>query len=385
MTSTSQTRILLLASAGATLTLLFILVAATSSPPSASSPPPPPPPPATLVAAAETCVPEGGACQAGTKCCDCTGWGQNCCIPPGNGNGDGGCAGPGPAPAPGPAPGPGPGPGPSQCLSTPPLANHTIRSIPASIIGYYWWNWEGKNVPRVQGPPESNFGITFAGARASGTNGAWVNKSKKCGPQTSPHNNITGVNFLSVGGGLGKGPPAGPQSFDSKDVTAYLNFLPNITGLGYDGVCFDIESGNASIEEFKHMLNATKQAGLQVMVTISYFATKNYPPFGGKAGIINELVTTVFTNSTYVDILSPQLYSGNCNDPVWTGTAGGGDWNGIITNASKEAYRNCPFLAPTINSDSWHEIQTAWSGCGLPHPKGYFMYCNTTTNGTFEY
>ena len=246
---------------------------------------------------------------------------------------------------------------------------YTPSGLPIPIKGYYLWTWNrhAGTDPAVSGPPGSNIGITFPGAKASGNNGAWL-EALANPPQTNNQ-----INLLSVGGGAGQD---GPQSFNTEDITKLNNLMPKIKQLGFHGICYDLESGNATIDEYKSSMKRAKSLGLIVMVTTSYFAAKWAPePFPSQ---IDELVQTTLTKSEYVDILSPQLYSANCGE-VWTGTAGGGDWNGI-NKATQDAYKKCKFVAPSINSGDWTTMKAIWVGLGLPEPIGVFQYCNKSTN-----
>lgn len=82
-----------------------------------------------------------------------------------------------------------------------------------------------------------------------------------------------------------------------------------------------------------------------------------------------------------MDILSPQLYSGNCGDSDKWPVNAGGDFKGDgPTDATRQAYKNCKFLAPTINSSNWTRIESEWKKLGLPEPIGVFQYCNTSAN-----
>jgi len=260
-----------------------------------------------------------------------------------------------------------------KCHTDPPIP--TPSDLPVPIKGYYLWSWTRHATdPPVTGPKGSNIGITFPGAKASGANGAWLDALKNP-PQTKNK-----LNLLSIGGGKGDD---GEQSFDHADIAKTIELIPKIKELGYHGICFDLESGNASVDEYKTMLQTTKEAGLISMVTLSYFATNEV--HGGLGTIVNELVQTLFTNPAYVDILSPQLYSDNCDDTTnWVAKngpqdpgLGGGDFNGNgPTNPTRDAYRNCKFLAPTINSKDWEPVKSRWLEIGLPDPVGYFQYCN---------
>lgn len=235
------------------------------------------------------------------------------------------------------------------------------------IKGHYLWSWTRHATdPPKTGPPGSNIGITFPGAKASGQNGAWL-EALANPPQTNNR-----INLLSIGGGAGAD---GQQSFNPEDIRRTIELIPTIKRLGYDGICFDLESGNATISEYKDVFTKTKQADMIVMATTSYFATSE--SHGGLGAIINELVQTVLTNPTYVDILSPQIYANNCDDSATWPVNGGGDFNGNgPTDATREAYRNCEFLAPSINSSDWSSIKPKWTSLGLPEPIGYFQYCN---------
>ena len=251
-----------------------------------------------------------------------------------------------------------------------PSGSRTSPPLPQSIVGYYTLTWLRQMTDKPdQGQTGANIGVTFPGASMTSTNGSWL-ASKFCPPQTLPSGSSTGLNFMSIGGG-------GGNPWNHEDVTAYKAYIPSLKTYHYDGVCFDIETGNATVDEFKEIFSATKAAGLKVMVTISYFAATWDPDLSKN---IVELVNTVFTNSQYVDILSPQLYTGDCDDgSAWNGTLGGGDWNGTLAVQCHDAYKSCKFLAPSINSNNWSTIKKRWLSLGLPNPLGYFQFCNKYT------
>ena len=236
-------------------------------------------------------------------------------------------------------------------------------------MGYYLqtWNRHATDPNFGSGPPGSNIGITFPGAKASGKNGAWLEAIANP-PQTNNQ-----INLLSIGGGAGND---GPQSFNPEDIVKLNSLMPKIKGLGFHGLCYDLESGTATIDDYKKSMKLAKSHGFIVMVTTSYFAAKWAQ--GLFAAQIDELVQTVLTNPEYVDILSPQLYAGNCGE-LWTGTLGGGDWGGI-SDATKEAYKKCKHVAPSINGKNWVKMKATWLSFGLPEPLGFFQYCNPERN-----
>jgi hypothetical protein len=312
----------------------------------------------------ENCIKDGEECRAGDICCSTGRCLHSPCPPAGP------PVGPPSHPA-GPPASPPAGP-PSPPVSPPESGKKKEKAprLPNPIQGYYFWSWSNGNPPQkiAKGPAGSNIGITFPGAKASGQNGAWLAALNFKGTETANQ-----INLLSIGGGIGSD---GDQSFNKKDVTAVLAKLDHIKNYcGYSGICFDIESGNAEIEDYKTLFSETKSNGLIVMVTISYFATDQ--SHDGLGSEINDLVQNVFTNSKYVDILSPQLYSSDCDDGANWPVNAGGDFDGDgPTDATRNAYKKCEFLAPTINSNNWDVIKEKWSNKGLPKPIGYFQYCN---------
>ncbi len=149
-----------------------------------------------------------------------------------------------------------------------------------------------------------------------------------------------------------------------------------------------------------------------VMVTISYFGNPTLPPpvdnqnqplwpaSGGAPGtsFVEELVVHTLTKAKFVDILSPQLYRNNCNDPTWTGLLGGGDWSGLTTT-QRNAYKNADnVIAPSINTSGtkadWTSYKNTWASLlvaapfvaptppatpFLPPPAGFLSFCLTYT------
>ena len=330
----------------------------------------------------------------------------------------------------------------SCCGATKPRKKDTLyKSVPNEIWGWYEYAWEkrcGIDPPGHGPPPQNmnnkapNIGITFAGASMSNgitpnppckPNAAWQDV-KCCPPITAFPKGKNGLNFISIGGGTSQGVDGKTDclnSFKKTDINLYYirkndNFLNNqiIPYSNYNGVCFDIESVGAAINgdeevtiaDLQNMFRATKEKGLIVMVTISYFGNPNNPqqvmpdgtvkylwPQSSSTGgnYVEDLVVNTLTNPYYVDILSPQLYTAGCTTVppggTWNGTAGGpngGDWIGI-TDAMKTAYANAEnTIAPTINSigtvADWNNYSSTWSGLAGPDgppkaPAGFFSFC----------
>ena len=86
-----------------------------------------------------------------------------------------------------------------------------------------------------------------------------------------------------------------------------------------------------------------------------------------------------FAQNSHIDILSPQLYKNNCNDPLWSGCSiedGGSD---IDAELCKAMY-DCNVLAPSINQTTDDNTIKLINTINTSFPKniGYiaFAICN---------
>lgn len=157
------------------------------------------------------------------------------------------------------------------------------------LRGYYKWTWSSTQ------PPAGSWdiGILFGGESPKQAIDININKAST----------ITAAKkFLNLGGGLESG------IWNITDFDYINQKLPDIKKAGWDGICFDVEvctPGVSFVDAFKNCFAKCKQAGLQVLVTMSH--TNPYQCQSG-AGQGMDLVNSWIADSN-VDYISPQLYS----------------------------------------------------------------------------
>ena len=206
-------------------------------------------------------------------------------------------------------------------------------NVPADIKGFYAFGWTMK---AASGPPNSNIGVTFTG---------WLPGDPQGDVQ--PDTN-TSIKWLSYGGGNSNG------AWTSAKIALLSTStqLSKVKNLGYTGICFDIETGTGSVEEFDGVFKAVKGAGLTVMVTTSWGKPYNFS--NGQ-----ELMED-FVKNPSIDILSPQLYQ--------TGYETSIDWSQL---ENKDLITSCkPKLAPSV------VVYTMFDQVkqNLPNAVGYFQW-----------
>jgi hypothetical protein len=267
--------------------------------------------------------------------------------------------------------------------------------FPDIINGYYLWAWQ-RNTPDCEpakGFNGANVGITFAGAAVDSDDGGWLNvamggllgfvngwtKGAKT-PQTS-----NSVNLVSIGG-----PNA--NKFTEKNLNYYdTKVLDDIIKAKYDGVCFDLESidnpNTLTVDRFKQSFLKTKQRGLLVMVTTSWFNG-----YMIDAKWMNDFITELGTNPEYVDLLSPQLYTANCDTddkkPIphpWDGKYAWSPGNtNNLSDDARDAYQNAKnMIVPSINDDpkNIQALQKIWTQTLKRNWQGYIQFCNNYYGG----
>lgn len=157
------------------------------------------------------------------------------------------------------------------------------------LRGYYKWTWSPTQVPAGSW----DMGILFGGESPRQAIDININKASTI---------TSGKKFLNLGGGLESG------IWNITDFDYINQKLTEIKRAGWDGLCFDVEvcTPNVSfVDAFKNCFAKCKQAGLQVLVTMSH--TNPYQCQSG-AGQGMDLVNS-WINDSNVDYISPQLYS----------------------------------------------------------------------------
>jgi hypothetical protein len=180
------------------------------------------------------------------------------------------------------------------------------------IIG--WWN---ATIPKgffsegmIKTPPKNcNLVIEFNGQ--ANVNSTTPTTKQKFGPSLSPDVKV----FCNVGGGVastGTITPAVLLDLRQKAILLKSN--------GFDGVSFDIEvlegysTATAAATDFEATFKLCKSIGLDVLVTTSYngYTGALKDSFPNPDATPNPGITFLnyLASSIYIDIYSPQLYSG---------------------------------------------------------------------------
>lgn len=157
------------------------------------------------------------------------------------------------------------------------------------LRGYYKWTWSSNQVPSGSW----DIGILFGGEVPKQAIDININKASTI---------TAGKKFLNLGGGIESG------IWNITDFDYINQKLPDIKKAGWDGLCFDVEvcpPDVSFVDAFKNCFAKCKQAGLQVLVTMSH--TNPYECHTG-AGQGMDLVNAWISDSN-IDYISPQLYS----------------------------------------------------------------------------
>lgn len=158
----------------------------------------------------------------------------------------------------------------------------STTSSTASFIGYYELTWTA-STPLAQ----ATAGIAFSG---------WVDVSSALADSSSKYGSLVGEKYLSLGGGNANG------RWSASAISAVNQAVLQGALDSYDGVCYDIEEGDAGLaSSFESLFAASKSKGLKVLVTISHSAPYGIPE-------ATAVMDTILSSSN-VDYVSPQLYT----------------------------------------------------------------------------
>ena len=150
------------------------------------------------------------------------------------------------------------------------------------VVGYWDWTWD--HTPAL---PDANLGIAFSG---------WADVSTALEQSFGLKDSLVGSPFICLGGGNENG------AFTADRLSAIQQAIKTESFEGYSGIAFDVEEGDAGLEEdFANTFKAAQAAGYEVLVTVSHSA-----PFGISDGA--SLMSSFFSDQN-IDILSPQLYT----------------------------------------------------------------------------
>jgi len=199
-------------------------------------------------------------------------------------------------------------------------------------VGYYWWTWQANG----NAPSGTNIGVAFSG---------WVNPTSAISDSAAVINRLPGRKYISLGGGNANG------AWTASALTAVTDAITSNKFTGYQGICYDIEQGDAGLSShFTSSFTAAKSHGLSVLVTISHSA-----PYGFSDAY--TLMQT-FIGDSSIDYLSPQLYtSGNEGSNDYT-TSGGVAWTMYRTSHAR-------VIPSIVRASLYSSARTYFSGQGV--------------------
>lgn len=160
----------------------------------------------------------------------------------------------------------------------------TISTDPTNplFISYYEQTWT----------PDTPFADATAGIAFSG----WTDVPSALRDSLPKFDSLVGEKYLSLGGGNENG------SWNKSGIAAVNKAIAAGDLDAYDGVCYDIEVGDAGLSpDFETSFAVAKNNGFKVLVTISHSA-----PYGISDG---PAVMDSILSSANVDYVSPQLYT----------------------------------------------------------------------------
>jgi hypothetical protein len=211
-------------------------------------------------------------------------------------------------------------PGGNECAST--------TTTVTNLAGAYDWTWV-VGAPAVSG---ANMGVAFSG---------WADVTNALRDSAGTLSSLPGTKYLSIGGGNANG------RFTAQ-VLSNLNAAITAGRLaGYQGICYDIEEGDAGLSTaFATSFATAKQYGFKVLVSVSHSA-----PYGITDA--KTLMTSFFSNSN-IDYITPQLYT--------TGTEIQNDYalvNGVTWNDWKSS--RAPIVASIVRASYYDAARNYFS------------------------
>jgi len=188
------------------------------------------------------------------------------------------------------------------------LCGYLTSTSPASVVGFYWWNWDS-GTPGY--PSGTNLGVAFTGysdpsSALSGSAGLA----------------LPGLKYIALGGGNSAG------DWTSSVLTSITNAINDNSFSGYHGIVFDVEQGDSGLAgQFETAFQAAHSKGLSVLVTISHSA-----PYG-----ISDAASLMsnFLSSSNIDYISPQLYTSGTETSNDYTTAAGVNWSSYASSVAR--------------------------------------------------
>jgi len=194
------------------------------------------------------------------------------------------------------------------------------QSNAQDVIG--WWRWTWGNTHN--GPAGCNTGIAFSGE---------VDPKAAISESNAVKSSLPGAKWIDLGGGDASG------SWTSQHLNDINTMLQNGSFAGWAGLAYDVEEGNSGLGTlFNTSFQIAKKMGFKVIVTISHSAPYG---FSDAAQLMN-----IFFASSYIDYISPQLYtSGNEKQNDYT-TSQGVQWSAYQKSIAR--------IAPSIVTASYY-------------------------------
>jgi hypothetical protein len=176
--------------------------------------------------------------------------------------------------------------------------------------GVWWWTWTGGSLTGLN-KQTTQIGIAFSG---------WTDHQQAISESQSILKDLPGLKFISLGGGNHNG------YWKVADVPKTEQACRDKKFTGYHGIAFDIEEGDSNLD-FRSCFAACKNAGYQVMVTVSHSAPYGVPDAG-------RLMRSFFTDPS-IDFLSPQMYTTGNEVENDFATSGGVEWREYANSRAK--------------------------------------------------
>ena len=170
---------------------------------------------------------------------------------------------------------------------------------------------------------------------------------------TSTH--LLSKKLLNVGGGNWAG------HWTVALIQKLITYINNGSLSSYQGICFDIEEGDAGLSaSFAQVFAAAKAKGLFVFVTISFSE-----PYGIPDG--HSLMLSFFSSSN-IDVISPQMYSCSSGTSCIIVTTQGGSTPWTLFQTSLAA------VVPSIPTGAnYAQLQSFFASKGVT-TRGYVQW-----------
>ena len=231
-----------------------------------------------------------------------------------------------------------------------PATDETLQPDPdatpppaADNIGYWDWTWDPTSAT-----PGATLGLAFSG---------WTDVTNAVQQSEKIKDALTGDKYICFGGGNQNG------AMTSAGLQAITEAIQEGTLAGYDGVAYDVEVGDAGLEQdFADSFAAAQAAGFKVLVTVSHSA-----PYGISDGA--ALMQSFFSDEN-IDFLSPQLYTTGEESANDYATSQGVTW-------SQYAAAKAAIIPSIVKASYYASAQSYFAGQGV-ELAGYVQWSRTS-------